>query len=161
MASENRAEHNRGKKDSRQQLAALRERWPLAFPINVQDARPLAKNVAREIAEAMDWSHGYALGVLSSWKLAAVYCQAVLRHEHRVALDGTLAEPVEPEAKALAAKRLDTLAARKATKEAKQTAKIVPADLVKEAPAPPPLTRSPTPEELRARVRASLLRRSA
>lgn len=39
--------------------------------------------------------------------------------------------------------------------------KGVPAEVVKEAPAPPPPTRSPTPEELRARVRAALLRRSA
>ena len=163
MASENQVEHNRGKKDSRQQLAALREKWPLAFPINEQDVRPLASNVAREITAAMGWSHGYTLGVLSSWKLASVYCQAVLGREHRIALDGSLAEPVEPEAKALAAKRLDSLAARKAAKEVKQTAKVVAADVVKKAPAAPPPLQSPrgTPEELRARVRASLLRRSA
>ena len=163
MASENRIEHDRGKKESRQQLAALREKWPLAFPINEQDVRPLANNVAREIAAAMGWSHGYGLGVLSSWKLASVYCHAVLCHEHRIALDGGVAEPVEPEAKALAAKRLETLAARKATKEAKQAAKVAPAEVVKEALAPPPFTPLPraAPEDLRARVRASLLRRSA
>jgi len=74
------------------------------------------------------------LGVLSSWKLASVYCQAVLRHEHRIALDGSLVEPVEPEAKALAAKRLDTLATRKAAKEVKQLAKVIAADVVKKAP---------------------------
>ena len=57
MASEYRIEHNRGTKDSRQQLAALREKWPLAFPTEEQDVRPLANSAAREIATAMGWSH--------------------------------------------------------------------------------------------------------
>src|SRR5580704_17422004 len=125
MASENRIEHDRGKKESRRQLAALRERWPLAFRFNEQDVRPLANNVAREIAAAMGWSHAYTLGVLSSWKLASVYCQAVLFHEHRIALDGSLAEPVEPEARALAAKRL---AAHATANVVNQAAKAVPAE---------------------------------
>jgi len=92
--------------------------------------------------------------------LTAVYCQAVLRDNQRISLDGSPAEPVEAEAKGMATKRLATLAARKAAKAEKKAAKVVP-PAVKEAPAPPPPRRSPTPEELRARVRASLLRRTA
>jgi len=43
--------------------------------------------------------------VLSRWKLAPVYCQAVLCHHRRVGLDGAPAEMVEAKAKDLAAKR--------------------------------------------------------
>jgi hypothetical protein len=41
---------------------------------------------AREIAAAMGWSLPYTLGVLFGWKMAPVYCQAVLCHDQRVAL---------------------------------------------------------------------------
>jgi len=159
MASEYRIEYDRGIKDAAQQLAVLREKWPLAFPVNEQAARPLTSSVAREVAAAMGWSHAYTLGVLGRWKLTAVYCQAVLRDNQRIALDSSPAEPVEPEAKEMATKRLATLAARKAAKAEKKAAKVVSAAVAKEAPAPPPPT--PTPKEVRARVRASLLRRSA
>jgi len=161
MASEYRIEYDRGIKDAVQQLAVLREKWPLAFPVNEQDARPLTNSVAREVAAAMGWSHVYTFGVLGRWKLTAVYCQAVLRDNQRIALDGSPAEPVEPEAKAMARKRPATLAARKASQAAKKAAKVGPAAAaVKEVPAPPlPTRRAPlTAEELRARVRASLLR---
>ena len=159
MASEYRIEYDRGTKDSPQQLAVLREKWPLAFPLNEHDVRPLANSAAREIAAAMGWPRVYTLGVLGRWKLASVYCQAVLRDNQRIALDSSPAEPVEPEAKEMATKRLATLAARKAAKAEKKAAKVVSAAVAKEAPAPPPPT--PTPKEVRARVRASLLRRSA
>ena len=159
MASEYRVEYNRGTKDSPQQLVVLREKWPLAFPVNEHDARPLTNSAAREIAAAMGWSRAYTLGVLGRWKLAPIYCQAVLRHDRRIALDGSPAELVEPEARELATKRLATLAARK---DAKKAAKVVPTAVVKEAPAPRLPTKLPLPsEQLRARVRASLLRRSA
>jgi sRNA-binding protein len=55
------------------------------------------------------------LGVLAGWKMAAVYCRAVLCYDQRIALDGALAEVVDAEAKDLAAKQLAKLAARKAT----------------------------------------------
>jgi len=96
MASEYRIEYNRGTKDSPQQLAVLREKWPLAFPVNEQDVRPLTNSVAREVAAAMGWSHAYTLGMLGRWKLTAVYCQAVLRDGQRVALDGSPAEQSSP-----------------------------------------------------------------
>ena len=53
MASQNRIERDRGIKESSQQLAVLREKWPLAFPVEHQDVRPLAIGTAREIAATM------------------------------------------------------------------------------------------------------------
>jgi hypothetical protein len=64
-----------GVQGSPQQIALLREKWPLAFPVKHQDVRPLAA-AAREIAAAMDWPLSYALGVLKAWKMAPVYSEA-------------------------------------------------------------------------------------
>jgi sRNA-binding protein len=116
--------------------------------------------VARQVAAAIGWSLPYTLGVLGRWKMAAVYCQAVLSHDQRIALDGTPAETVDAEAKDLAAKQLAKLAARKAAKKAAEAA--APA-VVKPKPAsgPPPAPPPETPKQLRDLVRASLLRRSA
>jgi hypothetical protein len=36
----------------------------------------------------MGWALPYTLGVLARWKMAPAYCEAVLAHEHRVALSG-------------------------------------------------------------------------
>src|ERR1700674_3696251 len=112
--------------------------------------------VARQVAAAMGWSLPYTLGVLGRWKMAAVACQAVLSHDQRIALEGAPAEAVDAEAKDLATKQLAQLAARKAAKKAAEAggpAVVKP----KPAPGPPP----ETPEQLRDRVRAALLRRSA
>ena len=141
-----------GAREARQQLGALRERWPLAFPVQHQDIRPLALGVAHQVAAGMGWSLPYTLSVLRRWKMAAVYCQAVLSHDHRIALDGAPAETVDPEAKDLAAKQLARLAVRLAAKKA---AKPTAPTVVKPKPAPE------TPEQLRDRVRAALLRRRA
>jgi sRNA-binding protein len=114
--------------------------------------------VARQVAAAMCWSLPYTFGVLGRWKMAAVYCQAVLAYEQRIALDGSPAETVDAEAKELATKQLAQLAARKAAKKAAEAA--APAVVKpKHAPAPAPPTK--TPEQLRDRVRAALLRRRA
>ena len=158
MASPHTIERQRGAKEASQQLGVLREKWPLAFPVKDQDVRPLAIGATGEIAAAMGWSLPYTLGVLGRWKMAPVYCQAVLSHDQRITLDGTPAEPVDAEAKDLAAKQVARLAARKAKKAAEAAAPAV----VKPKPAPaPPTETPPTPEQLRARVRAALLRRSA
>jgi sRNA-binding protein len=157
MTSPYRIERERGTKEARQQLAVLREKWPLAFPVQHQDVRPLAMGVARQVAAAMGWSLPYTLGVLGRWKMAAVYCQAVLCYDQRIALDGSPAETVDAEAKNLATKQRAQLAARKAKKAVETGAPAV----VKPKPAPaPPTETPPTPEQLRDRVRASLLRRS-
>ena len=156
MTSKYGIERSRGKKEARKQLVTLRERWPFAFPSQKQDVRPLSIGVAREIAAAMGWELPYALGVLGSWKMAKVYCQAVLRYDQRIALDGAPAEAVDAKAKDLAAKRVAELAARRTAKKASET-KEPAAVTPKLVPASP----AETPEQLRARVRASLLRRSA
>jgi sRNA-binding protein len=155
MASQYGIERDRGTKEYRHQFAVLREKWALAFPVKDQDVRPLAIGATGEIAAAMGWSLPYTLGVLGRWKMAAVYCQAVLSHDQRIALDGAPAEAVDAAAKDLATKRLAQLAARKAAKEAKTTASAVG------NPTPAPAPPIETPEQLRARVRAALLRRSA
>jgi hypothetical protein len=81
-----RIERDRRSKESRQQLAVLRKKWPLAFPIKEQDVRPLAIGITGEIAAVMGWSHPYTLGVLAGWKMAAVYCRAVLCYDQRMPL---------------------------------------------------------------------------
>src|SRR5271168_4306882 len=137
MTSPYRIERDRGTKEARQQLAVLREKWPLAFPSQDQDVRPLAMGVARQVAAAMDWSLPYTLGVLGRWKMAEVYCQAVLSYDQRIALDGSPAETVDAGAKDLATKQLAQLAARKAEKKAGERAAP---DVVKRNPAPAPPT---------------------
>jgi hypothetical protein len=52
MVSTYRIERDRGSKESRQQFAVLREKWPLAFPVKEQDVRPLAIGAAGEISQA-------------------------------------------------------------------------------------------------------------
>jgi sRNA-binding protein len=146
MASPHTIERQRGAKDASQQLGVLRERWPLAFPVQRRDVRPLALGTVGQIAEAMGWSLPYTIGVLTYWKMAPVYCQAVLAHDQRITLDGAPAETVDAEAKDLAAKQLAKLAARNAAKE-------TAAAMAKAKP----LTVKAT--QLRDRVRAGLLRR--
>jgi sRNA-binding protein len=117
MASPQRIERQRGIKEAGQQLGALREKWPLAFPVQAQDVRPLALGVAHQVVAEMGWSLPYTLSVLRHWKMAAVYCRAVLSHDQRIALDGTPAETVDAGAKDLAAKQLARLDARNAAKK--------------------------------------------
>jgi sRNA-binding protein len=158
MSSTHQIERNRRTKDSREQLAVLREKWPLAFPAKDQDVRPLEVGAAGEIAAAMGWPLPYTLGVLVGWKMARAYCEAVLRYDQRVALDGSPAETIDAAAKDLATKQLVRLAARETVKKAtKPTAPAV----VKPAAAPPTKTPPETPNQLRGRVRASFLRRKA
>jgi len=155
MSSTYLTDRKRGSKEARQQLTVLRQRWPLAFPAEPKDVRPLAMGAAAEIASSMRWSLPYTLGVLASWKMGPPYCDAVLCHDHRVALDGSAAETIDADAKDLATKQLARLAARETAKKATKAAG--PAD-VKPTPAPAPLTE--TPGRLRARVRALLLGRT-
>jgi sRNA-binding protein len=158
MSSTYRIERDRGIKEYRQRLAELRQKWPLAFPINDQDVRPLAVDATHKIAAVMGWSSPYTLGVLSRWKMAPVYCQAVLSHDQRIALDGSPAEMVEAKAKDLATKHL----ARRATSTtAKKAAKSAAPAVTESKPAsgPPPAPPPEAPKPLRELVRASLLRR--
>ena len=154
MSATYRTERDRGIKEYREQLAELRKKWPLAFPVRDQDVRPLAVDATYEIAAVMGWSYPYTLGVLSRWKMAPVYCQAVLCHHQRITLDGSPAEVVEAKARGLATKHL---ARRAATMTTKKAAKSAPPTIVKPPPTPPP----EAPKPLRDLVRASLLRRKA
>jgi len=70
----------------------------------------------------MGWSLPYTPGVLVGWKMAPAYCEAVLRYDQRVALDGSPAETIDAEAKDLATKQLARLAARETAKKAAKTA---------------------------------------
>jgi hypothetical protein len=56
MAPPYRVERDRGSKEFPQQLEVLRERWPLAFPTNREDVRPLAMGTSRQVAATMGWS---------------------------------------------------------------------------------------------------------
>ncbi len=158
MSSTFRIERDRGVKEYRQQLAELRRKWPLAFPDHDEDVRPLAVDAAREIDAVMNWSYPYTLGVLSRWKMAPLYCQAVLCHDQRIALDGSPAEMVAPKARDLATKHL---ARRAASTAAKKPAKSAAPTAVKSKRASAPLSAPPRerPKQLRDRVRASLMRR--
>jgi sRNA-binding protein len=129
MPSPQQIERQRGIEEAGQQLVVLRERWPLAFPVQHQDVRPLALGIAHQIAAGMGWSLPYTLSVLRRWKMAAVYCQAVLSHDQRITLDGAPAEPVDAGARDLAAAQLARLAARNTAKKAAiaATAKPKPA----------------------------------
>jgi sRNA-binding protein len=163
MSSSYRIERDRGIKEYRQQLAELRKKWPLAFPVNDHDVRPIAVDATHEISAIMGWSYPYTLGVLSRWKMAAVYCQAVLCHHQRIALDGSPAEMVEAKAKDLATKHLARLAAGTAAKNAAKSAAptIVKSKPASAPPSAPPAPPPETPKQLRDLVRAPLLRRRA
>src|SRR5271169_5125120 len=90
MTSPYRIERDRGTKESPQQIAVLREKWPLAFPVQHQDVRPLAMGAARQVAAAMGWSFPYTLGVLGRWKMAAVlHCDAQPKPRRRDCCDTT------------------------------------------------------------------------
>jgi sRNA-binding protein len=104
----------------------------------------------------MGWPLPYTLGVLTRWKMAAVYCRAVLSHGQRIGLDGSPAETIDAEARELATKQMAQLEARRAAKKAAETAR---AAVVK----PKPTRERPieTAEQLRDRVRAGLLRQRA
>jgi sRNA-binding protein len=159
ISSTYRIERDRGIKEYREQLAELRKKWPLAFPVRGQDVRPLAADATYEIAAVMGWSYPYTLGVLSRWKLAPLYCRAVLNHPQRIALDGSPAEMVEAKAEDLATEHL----ARRATSTTAKKAQRAAPTVMKPKPtsAPSLATPSETPEQLRELVRASLLRRRA
>jgi sRNA-binding protein len=123
-------------------FAALRERWPIAFPAKSHNIRPLAASAVGEIAAALGWSVPYTRGVLFPWKMGPAYCRAVLLYNERITLDGSPAEPVDAEAKELATKQLAKLAAKKAASAVTK---------------PKPPTKPPSPS--RDRVRAHLGRR--
>ena len=83
------AEKKRGYQEAGIQFEALRARWPLAFPAKSHLVRPLAIGLLDTIAAEMGWTKFYTRAVLERWKARDAYCQAVLRHPARIALDGS------------------------------------------------------------------------
>lgn len=158
MSSTHRIERGRGTRQSRQHLAALRQQWPLAFPIKPEDVRPLAVGAAGEIAATMGWSLPYTLGVLGPWKMAPAYCEAVLRYDRRITLDGRPAEEVGAKARELASRQLAQMSARKAAKAEGTHPRSTKPSGGRGLAGDPALAGGP---ELRVRVRASLMRRRA
>ena len=71
MSSIRKIERNRGLKESREQIQVLQDKWPAAFPKQASLVRPLAKGVAKTIAEAFGWSVPYTRAVLMVWKRRA------------------------------------------------------------------------------------------
>ena len=86
------AELSRGRREFRQHLPALRERFPLVFPEDINAVKPLHQSVTAAVAQVMDWTLPFARGVVKGYKLSIPYCHAVLRHQERIGPDG---EPVE------------------------------------------------------------------
>ena len=110
----------RGLRESQASIELLRSLWPAAFPFKFRLVKPLKVGVLKEIAARTGWSYPYASGVLKGWKLRSAYCEAVLRHDRRVNLDGEeVAETVDEEARTLARKQLAAIAARKARQQEK------------------------------------------
>jgi hypothetical protein len=154
MASQYTIERKQGAKESRKQVAALRTKWPAAFPSDPHLVRPLAVGSPVIIAQAMGWTVAYTLGVLTPWKRSPSYCRAVLSYA-RIQLDGTPTdEQPDAGAREQAKKLLANFAARKAARAAPATPQP-PAELPQRAAAPV------TPEQLRMHVRASLMKRRA
>jgi hypothetical protein len=85
------AEISRGRREFRQHLPALRERFPLVFPEDIKAVKPLHHSVTAAVAQAMGWTFPFARGVVKGYKLSIPYCHAVLRHQERIGPDG---EPV-------------------------------------------------------------------
>jgi hypothetical protein len=85
-------ELSRGRRQFRQHLPILHERFPLVFPENINAVKPLHHSVTAAIAQAMDWTLPFARGVVKRYKLPLPHCHAVSRHQERIGPDG---EPVE------------------------------------------------------------------
>jgi len=169
-------ERTRALKEFPQHIEALQTKWPRAFPKTFGDVRPLARGVVDTIADAFGWSGAYTRGILQRWKTRDAYCHAVLAHSKRIALDGQESgEDVDDTAREAARQTIERRKAKHqqatrtatrpepassaATEVKAMSATPMPITAVPVAPAPPETVI--TVDELRARVRASLARRSA
>lgn len=113
MTASSKAERLRGLKSAWEHIPLLQQKWPAAFPFSPKSVRPLASSVARTLVQEMGWSAPYANGVLSAWKNRTAYCNAVLRFDERLNIDGSLsAERVDDDARETAKGRLAWIAQR-------------------------------------------------
>lgn len=96
-----RARRRQGKIESRKAIALLQEKWPRAFPKKFADVKPLASSVKATVMAEMGWDKDYAHGVLMTWKLRLSYCDAVVRGDTRIDINGNVtAEIVDEKSKA-------------------------------------------------------------
>jgi sRNA-binding protein len=145
----------RGVNEQRAAIEDLQRRWPLAFPTDARDVRPLAGSSIPVILAELGWSMTYTRGVLSVWKQRRAYCNAVLRYDLRRDLDGaTTGAVVGPSARTMAKAQLDALDAQKrkrtaqnARKDAKEGAETDPTASVAEqaVSAAPKINTTPEP----------------
>ena len=139
----------RGMREATASMVLLQQRWPLAFPQDPRQVRPLAGTIVATIVAELGWSQRYVKGVLKVWKDRVAYCNAVLRYDERVDLAGTPSGVLvcEP-ARAMARTNLAAIAQhrqRRAEREAEATQSIAttaaaePASpvTVKASPSPP------------------------
>ena len=134
MGSKRNLEFGRGINEQRAAIADLQRRWPVAFPTDPREVRPLAGAIVPVIAATFGWSVDYTKGVLCVWKQRRAYCSAVLRYDLRRDLDGVpTGTEVGDAARTMAKVQLDALNAR----QQKRTAQD--AEGAKEAPAVPTL----------------------
>jgi sRNA-binding protein len=131
MSSKRNHEFGRGINEQRAAIADLQRRWPVAFPTDPREVRPLAGAIVPVIVAEFGWSLNYTKGVLCVWKQRRAYCNAVLRYDLRRDLDGApTGTEVDEAARTMAKAQLDALNAR----QQKRTA-----EGAKEAPAIPTL----------------------
>jgi sRNA-binding protein len=85
----------------------------------------LAASVRGVIREAMGWDYHYTIGVLSVWKRRSAYCDAILRGDPRIDIDGNATtEPIDERSRQQAQKELAARAARRAKAEAARQQEI-------------------------------------
>jgi sRNA-binding protein len=134
MTSKRNHEFGRGINEQRAAIADLQRRWPVAFPTDPRQVRPLAGAIIPVIVAEFGWSVDYTKGVLCVWKQRRAYCSAVLRYDLRRDLNGApTGTEVDDAARTMAKGQLDALNAQ----QQKRTAQG--AEGAKEAPAIPTL----------------------
>jgi sRNA-binding protein len=116
--SDRKKERLRGLKESRAAIERLQSLWPAAFPRKSHLIKPLASGLRAEIVDGTGWTLDYVRGVLAAWTLRPGYCQAILRHNQRVNLQGKKTDSrVLDDARAMAQQRLEKIAARRRKQE--------------------------------------------
>ena len=88
MARKTHPDFTRGMKEQRTAIPLLQQRWPAAFPQDPRQVRPLAIAIIATLSAEFGWSLPYTKGVLLVWKQRTAYCNAVLRYDDRIDLDG-------------------------------------------------------------------------
>lgn len=139
------AERARGFKDGFQHFELLRAKWPKAFPLKSHEIRPLTNSAQQAMIDEFGWSPGYAKGVLAAWKIRLAYCQAILRYQTRINLDGSASdEEVSDISRQQSKTQLERHATRQAKKAAAEQEKLRAAAEANAEPKTP----TPTPEAL-------------